>query len=88
MIAQSNRAREFVNFSHSVVLHIDNYTVTQYGDMPDDQADGFSIHDIKTNMLRYVNRIGSNARGETEALRDCLKLAHYACILYNKIRKE
>lgn len=40
-----------------------------------------SSDDIKMNLLRYVNRINSNARGSVEALRDLKKISHYSCIL-------
>ena len=83
----SRRENEWMDFAVDVAEHIEKYTVPQYGDLPDDQASGFSIEDIQTNMRRYINRVGRNARGEAEALRDCYKLAHYACMLASKIRE-
>lgn len=48
-----------------------------------------SLEDIQMNLRRYVNRMNSNARGKTESLRDLNKIAHYACIVWNKyIRGE
>jgi hypothetical protein len=79
-----NRSREWAEFAALALQHIEEYTVPQYGDAPDDQASGFSEHDIAANMRRYVNRLESNARGPEEAQRDLLKIAHYCAILYFK----
>jgi hypothetical protein len=81
----SKRGEQFVTFAAGVLVHIEDYTVPQYGDMPDDQASSFIKEEIAMNMKRYLNRINSNQRGKEEALRDCLKLAHYACMLHEKV---
>ncbi len=83
-----DRLFEWGLFNHKVVDHIRDYTIPQYGDGDTDQASGFDIDDLKKHLIRYCNRIGVNARGKTEALRDCIKIAHYACILYSKVREE
>ena len=80
----SNRGKEWTDFSALVLEHIENYTVPQYGDAPDDQASGFSEHDIAANIRRYVNRLESGARGPVEAQRDLLKIAHYCALLHFK----
>lgn len=80
----SVRAQEWDIFVPRVRYHIDHYTVPQYGDFPNDPVTNFTIADYKTNMLRYCNRIGTGMRGKAEEQRDCLKLAHYACMLYFK----
>ncbi len=82
---KSKRAEQWNEFAKTVEDHIEDYTVPQYGDAPDDQVEHFSAADIKVQLERYVNRIGSNARGEVEAKRDCLKIAHYACLLNLKL---
>jgi len=84
----SNRGNQWVEFSKEVLCHIDDYTVPQYGDMPDDQVEEFTLADFKTNLKKYMNRIGSNARGNDEAVRDAFKIAHYACIMCALLRKE
>lgn len=84
-MAKSNRAKEWEGFSGEVTDHIENYTVPQYGDAPDDMVETFTPADIKANLLRYVGRIGYNARGPEEAKRDALKIAHYACLLAGKL---
>jgi len=84
----SKRALQWMNFAVEVFRHVEDYTVPQYGDMPDDQADLFTIQEIQMNLKRYINRIGSNSRGTGEAIRDCYKIAHYACLLLARILKD
>ena len=80
------RVLEWSNFSANVDHHIRNYTIPQYGDFPDDQCEqDFDECDIASNIKRYANRVGRGRRGIDEQLRDCLKMAHYACILYSKL---
>ena len=81
----SNRGEEWASFSQEIANHVENYCVPQYGDFPDDQMTRASIDNIKHNMSRYVERMGRNSRGREEALRDMKKMAHYACIAYNKL---
>ena len=64
----SNRGNEWMGFAEVVDEHIENYTVPQYGDMPEDQMTTASLDDIKHNIKRYMNRLGSNARGEKESM--------------------
>ena len=87
MLNLSKRGEEWLEFATEVGHHIETYTVPQYGDMPDDQMTTASIADIKHNIMRYMNRLGSNARGERESILDLIKVAHYACIAANKLRK-
>jgi hypothetical protein len=84
----SVRGVEWADFAALVMQHIEEYTVPQYGDAPNDQASGFSAHDIAVNLQRYVNRLESNRRGKEESQRDLLKIAHYCAILYFKRAKE
>jgi len=72
----------WMDFHRAVLEHIEGYTVPQYGDFPDCPVARFTVQDIKTQLLRYINRMESNARGPAEAKRDCLKIAHYASILW------
>jgi len=75
----------WADFSDMVSNHVESYTVPQYGDYPNDQMATASLDDIKHDMTRYINRMGSNARGADEAKRDMLKLAHYANITFMKL---
>ena len=79
------RGHEWADFAKDVLTHVENYTVPQYGDAPDDQASEWGLDEIKAQLQRYVIRIGKGARGPEEAARDCLKIAHYACLLAGKI---
>lgn len=82
----SNRGLQWVRFAGSVLKHIEEYTVLQYGDAPKDNVEIMTPDEVMAQIKRYVSRAGRNARGQEEAERDMLKLAHYACIYYDKIR--
>lgn len=84
----SKRGKQWQEFSDRVLQHIETYTIPQYGDMPDDQASNFELRDIVQNMRRYINRAETNQRGQEDQERDCLKIAHYACILLAKRREQ
>lgn len=80
----SNRALEWCEFSTLIKLHINGYTIPQYGDFPDDQVTEWSVEDLEVQLKKYVGRLGKNARGEIEAERDLFKIAHYACLIHAK----
>ena len=84
----SKRGGQWVVFSSDVLSHIELYTVPQYGDWPDDQAESFTQDDIAVQLRRYVNRIGRGSRGTKEAIRDAYKIAHYACLLHARIERD
>ena len=84
----SNRSDEWLFFHYDVLQHINNYTIPQYGDAPDDPIEEYSIEICQKLIGRYVNRIGKNLRGEKEAIRDMYKIAHIACVLCNKIKAK
>jgi len=78
------RVREYSAFSWTVLRHIAEYTVPQYGDGPDDQIKDWTAEQCVRQIGKYVARYGTNARGKEERKRDLLKIAHYACLAYNK----
>ncbi len=80
----SNRGKEWQAFSDIVLNHIENYTVPQYGDFPQDPASDFTIEQLTGNIKKYIARFGKNQRAGQDQL-DLLKIAHYACIAYSKI---
>lgn len=84
----SNRGNQWLDFSGDVFNHVEEYTVKQYGDMPHDMASNFTLSDVKTQLMRYVNRIGDGARGKTEAVRDALKISHYGCMIHALLQKQ
>lgn len=73
-------------FSGIVQMHIEEYTIPQYGDYPNDNLTTFSAEDCLTNISRYAARLKTNSRGKDETLSDLLKIAHYASIAYLKMR--
>ena len=88
METPNTRLKEWEAFSPLVLKHIEKYANAQYGDKGTDQLTTFTPADIKAQLVRYTNRIGSGVRGKEEELRDCLKMAHYACALYWKYLEE
>jgi len=70
------------SFSKVVADHIRDYVIPQYDDFPDKQIKNLTPEKIQAKLEYYVNRIGRSSRGEEDAKRDCLKLAHFACYLF------
>jgi len=82
----SNRAFSFTLFATLVRSHIENYTVPQYGDAPDDQIEQWTPEQCMDSIKRYCNRFGSGRRGRIEELRDMVKVAHLAQITFDKMK--
>jgi len=80
------RRDHFKAFASVVEKHIDNYTVLQYGDAPNDQVQDWTPTQCMDCVKRYANRIESNRRGRVEVLRDMLKIAHFACLAFGKLQ--
>lgn len=76
------KIEQYTQFMHFVLEHIDNYVVPQYGDFPDKTVAKFTTEKIQGKLEAYVDRVGKSSRGPEDALRDCLKIAHFACYLY------
>lgn len=85
-----DRLGEWMKFSFQVSKHILKYCIPQYADDNEemDEAGCWTSAQCIESIRRYVKRFGKNARGPKEALRDMLKIAHYACIAYFKLREE
>jgi len=77
---------EWDDFSSFVKIHIREYVVPQYGDYPDEMIEDADAIFFKNQLERYVKRIGSGSRGIEEEKRDALKIAHYGCFLFNKLK--
>jgi len=76
---------EWRTFSREVRQHIEDYTVPQWGDKPDDQlSTDWTEADCMLAIKKYANRAGKNSRGPVEDQRDLLKIAHYACVAWHK----
>jgi hypothetical protein len=74
---------DVADFQAIVATHIQEYTIPQYGDLPDDFASTWSQQDCIRNLGKYIQRKGKNSRQQQHGL-DCIKRAHYACIAYFK----
>jgi hypothetical protein len=82
----SNRREQFMQFEILVGDHIDNYTVPQYGDAPDDEVERWSTEQCVLAIQKYTKRFDSPRRGRIETLRDMVKIAHFACIAFYKMK--
>lgn len=81
-----NRITEWLAFSSITQKHIGSYTIPQYGDAPDDNLQTWTIEDCLRAIDKYVKRnMRVNARGRKEALRDMVKIAHYAAVIFWKM---
>lgn len=78
----SLRGQDWLKFSAEVLSHIEEYTVPQYGDKGNDRASNYTTEIIADHIGRYKDRMGSNARGQIEAKRDLVKIAHYASLAH------
>lgn len=85
-----DRIRDWEKFNRQMTAHIEQYTIPQYQNENNtaDQVGAWTSNDCVTSMQRYINRHGKNLRGPREALRDMLKIAHYAQLAYDKLRCE
>lgn len=81
----SNRGQEWREFAGFVGNHIETYTVPQYGDAPNDQITEWTSDQCAKQIAKYVARFGRNSRDEQDLL-DMVKIAHHACLAYNKMR--
>lgn len=84
-----DRIADWVKFEWQMRRHINEYAKVQY-DNPggNDQVEGWTAGQCVEAIQRYINRFGKNARGNTEALRDMLKIAHYAQLAYDKLKRD
>lgn len=74
------------NAENDILKYIEEYTIKQYGDLPHDQASTWTVEDCIKKIEKYVNRMGKNMRGEDDAKRDLLKIAHYCAMLWGKLQ--
>lgn len=84
---KSKRSRNFLHIIDDMIKHIDEYTVPQYGDAPNDSIEYWLAIDCVKNIEKYVKRFGKNQR-KGQAKLDMLKIIHYAQLAYDKIEEE
>lgn len=81
-----NRVQEWMDFSNITTQHIRNYTIPQYGDAPSDNLSTWTEHDCLRAIDKYVSRnLKENRRGRREMMRDMVKIAHFACVIFWKL---
>lgn len=78
------RGAEFLKFASKVLAHVEHYTVPQYGDAPDDPISEWTAEDCVRAIQKRTNRFKRQAREGQDKL-DLLKIAHEACVAYNKL---
>jgi len=80
---KGTRTKEWLEFAVKVADHIENYTIPQYQDKPNDQVENWSIEECFKAVKKYMARYGTNAReGQTEL--DFLKEAHFIQLAASK----
>lgn len=84
----TKRGANFMGFANKVQQHINDYTVPQFGDAPDDNVETWTAEDCVRQIGKYVARFGKNQRGKEDQLRDMLKIAHYAELAHEKLEKK
>lgn len=83
----SIRGNDWIAFQTKVWEHIENYTVPQYGDKGEDEADDFTAEDCVKQIKKYVARHSKNSRPGQDKL-DLLKIAHYAQLAHSKLEEQ
>ena len=81
----SNREVEFYHFAMVVQGHIDRYTIPQYGDYPNDPVEDWTAEECLLAIQKYAKRHKVEQRGRIETLRDIAKIAHFACLTFDKM---
>lgn len=81
----TERGAQWDDFQTMTLGHIENYTVPQYGDAPDDMVSRWTAAECIAQVDRYVKRYQVMRRGRLETLRDMAKIAHYACMAFYKM---
>jgi len=85
MKTATKRELEFITFSEITKSHINNYTIPQYGDKPDDEIESCTPEQCVRAIQKYARRFGAERRGRLEELRDMVKIAHTACVAFYKM---
>ena len=83
----AQRTKDWNEFAAKVADHIENYTVPQYGDAPNDNVESWSAQDCIAQVQKYAARFGTNQRAGQEEL-DLMKIAHYAQLAMGKMKQK
>lgn len=58
----AQRTKDWNEFAAKVADHIENYTVPQYGDAPNDNVESWSAQGCIDQVQKYAARFGTNQR--------------------------
>lgn len=83
----SERGKEWLCFSDSVLTHVENYTVPQYGDKGSDNVTEYTPEECILQSKKYAARFGRNQRNGQQLL-DLIKSAHYNCLAWTKLQER
>lgn len=86
-IGASKRGQDYINYSREVLMHIENYTIPQYGDAPNDEISSWSVEECLKDVSKRLSRYGRQSRGGQQAL-DFKKMAHVIQIAALKYQEE
>ena len=79
----SNKGQAWIDFQYTVLDHIENYAVPQYGPDITENSDVQGAEDCRKYIAKYLRRAGSERRGRIEELRDLVKIAHFAQMAFD-----
>lgn len=83
----AQRTKDWNEFAAKVADHIENYTVPQYGDAPNDNVESWSSQACIAQIQKYAACFGTNQRAGQEEL-DLMKIAHYAQLAMCKLQQK
>jgi hypothetical protein len=84
----SKRGDEWVEFGAIVLKHVDEYSLSQYGDMGEDRFTTMTCKEVMHDARKHFDRFGKGQRGTEEQLRDFKKIAHEVCVAYFKYKDD
>lgn len=82
----SKKGENWLRFATTVLEHIENYAVPQYGGDIAENPDVASADDCRKYIAKYLRRAGSERRGRIEELRDLVKIANFAQFAFDMMK--
>jgi hypothetical protein len=79
----SKKGENWMHFATTVLEHIENYAVPQYGSCIEESVDLRSAEDCIGYIMKWARRAGVGRRGRIEELRDLVKIAHCAQLAFD-----
>ena len=87
VVGASQRGKDWINYCREVLMHIENYTIPQYGDAPNDEISKWTIEECLKDISKRLSRYGRQAREGQQEL-DFKKMAHVIQIAATKYQEE